>query len=213
MNNAGNRLSLAASTGPAGAGRPARAAKPVAPFDAKRQGGVPTPSTALFAADALRRQHSHDLPNPHTTPDASQIDAEFVIYRLEEAGSTLLALPSAGWTTRLRVSRLDTLADAVAGSGWDSKRMRPALPSAGRVTRMDEALGWITQIPLERHVLRRIVGARALVSPTTERHLFSWRRLGEAMGADHKAVQRWHAEGIDLLVRFLLRHPPFAPKG
>ncbi len=65
---------------------------------------------------------------------------------------------------------------------------------------MDEALGWITLIPQERYVIRRIVGARALVSPVTERHLYSWRRLGEAVGADHKAVQRWHAQGIDMLV-------------
>jgi hypothetical protein len=61
-------------------------------------------------------------------------------------------------------------------------------------------LGWITLIPAERYVLRRIVGARSLVSPVTERHLYSWRRLGEVLGADHKAVQRWHAQGIDMLV-------------
>src|SRR5690242_3248513 len=36
-------------------------------------------------------------------------DAELVIYRLEEAGSTLLALPMTGWTTRLRTSQLDVV--------------------------------------------------------------------------------------------------------
>jgi hypothetical protein len=65
---------------------------------------------------------------------------------------------------------------------------------------MDEALGWIALIPKERYVLRRIVGARCLVSPVTERHLFSWRRLGGVLGADHKAVQRWHAQGVDMIV-------------
>jgi hypothetical protein len=68
---------------------------------------------------------------------------------------------------------------------------------------MDEALGWITLIPSERLVIRRIVGARSLVSPITERHLYSWRRLGQAVGADHKAVQRWHGQGIDMLVAAL----------
>jgi hypothetical protein len=47
------------------------------------------------------------------------------------------------------------------------------------------------------------VGARALVSPVTGRHLYSWRRLGSLVGADHKAVQRWHAQGVDLLVAAL----------
>jgi hypothetical protein len=70
---------------------------------------------------------------------------------------------------------------------------------------MDETLGWIQLIPLDRYVLRRIVGARSLVHPITERHLYPWRRLAVAIGADHKAVQRWHAQGIDLLVSALNR--------
>jgi hypothetical protein len=87
-----------------------------------------------------------------------------------------------------------------ARDGWEAGRIRPAVPSAARITRMDEALGWIALIPRERYVLRRIVGARSLVSPVTERHLFSWRRLGAVVGADHKAVQRWHVQGIAILV-------------
>ena len=60
-----------------------------------------------------------------------------------------------------------------------------------------------TLIPLDRYVVRRIVGARSLVHPITLRHLFPWRRLAAAIGADHKAVQRWHAQGINLIVAAL----------
>lgn len=73
---------------------------------------------------------------------------------------------------------------------------------------MDEALDWIPSIPRDRYVLRRIVGSRALVSPITERHLFPWRRLAVLLGADHKAVQRWHAQAIDLLVAHLRANRP-----
>jgi hypothetical protein len=128
-----------------------------------------------------------------------EIDSSFITYRLEEAGATLLALPGTGYSTSLRMSQLDIVRDAQS-YGWQKGRIRPAVPSASRITRMDEALGWLTLIPKERYVLRRIVGARSLVSPVTERHLFSWRRLGAVLGADHKAVQRWHAQGIDILV-------------
>src|SRR3954451_18159727 len=55
---------------------------------------------------------------------------------------------------------------------------------------------WLSLIPADRFVLQRIVGARALVAPLTGRHLYSWRRLEHAIGADHRAVQRWHADGI-----------------
>jgi hypothetical protein len=131
---------------------------------------------------------------------ARDVDAAFVTYRLEEAGATLLALPATGYSTRLKVSHLEVVHEAREAYGWEAGRIRPAVPSAARITRMDEALGWIALIPRERYVLRRIVGARSLVSPVTERHLFSWRRLGAVVGADHKAVQRWHAQGIAILV-------------
>ena len=55
-------------------------------------------------------------------------------------------------------------------------------------------------IPDSRYVLRRIVGARSLVHPISDRHLFPWRRLGKALGADHKGVQRWHAQGVAFIV-------------
>jgi hypothetical protein len=129
-----------------------------------------------------------------------KVDGAFVTYRLEEAGATLLALPGTGYTTKLRESQIEVVASAAEAYGRVSARVRPPVPSASRITRMDEALGWITLIPQERYVIRRIVGARSLVSPVTERHLYSWRRLGETVGADHKAVQRWHAQGIDMLV-------------
>jgi hypothetical protein len=132
-------------------------------------------------------------------------DAEYVIYRLEEAGQTLLTLPNTGYSTRLRTSSIDIVRSALEGYGWenfrkDDHRLRPALPDSARITRMDEALGWLSRIPQDRYVLRRIVGARALVSPVTERHLFTWRRLATLLGADHKAVQRWHAQGVAMIV-------------
>ncbi len=129
-----------------------------------------------------------------------EIDSAFIVYRLEEAGATLLALPGSGYSTRMRVSHMDVVHEAQIAYGWEAGKLRPAIPSASRISRMDEALAWIALIPKERYMLRRIVGARSLVSPVTERHLFSWRRLGGVLGADHKAVQRWHAQGIDMLV-------------
>lgn len=135
----------------------------------------------------------------------SHVDAEIVIHRLEVAGRTLLALPNTGPSTRLVQSGMEWIRDAAATCSPAKTRLRPAIPPAADITRMDEALAWIPLIPIDRYVLRRIVGARSLVNPMTERHLFTWRRLGVAVGADHKAVQRWHAQGIDLIVDELRR--------
>ena len=132
-------------------------------------------------------------------------DADYAIYRLEEAGATLLALPGTGWTTRMKASSLDIVRTALEAYGWQTAQVRPPVPSAEKIDRMDEALGWLSLIPDDRYVLRRVVGARSLVHPVTDRHLFTWRRLGTVLGADHKAVQRWHAQGIGLMVAALLR--------
>jgi hypothetical protein len=135
--------------------------------------------------------------------DGYSIDADYVVYRLEEAGATLLALPHTGYSTRLRTSSLEIVRTALEAYGWTDARIRPAVPSADKITRMDEAMSWVPLIPLDRQVIRRVVGARSLVHPITDRHLFTWRRLGKALGADHKAVQRWHAQGIAIIVTAL----------
>ena len=138
------------------------------------------------------------------------IDAETVIARLEEAGRTLLALPAGGYSTRLCSSSIAVVRSALEGYGWqngsaEQTRLRPPVPPVAAITRRDQAMGWIALIPADRYVLRRIVGARSLVSPVTERKLFPWRRLGLLLGAAHKAVQRWHAQGIDMIVAALRR--------
>ena len=143
----------------------------------------------------------HTIRRPMT--NGYEIDADYVIYRLEEAGATLLALPGTGWSTRLRSTSLEIVRTALDSYGWTEARIRPAVPSAEKISRMDEAMSWIPLIQLDRYVLRRVVGARSLVHPITDRHLFPWRRLGKALGADHKAIQRWHAQGIALIVAAL----------
>ena len=133
------------------------------------------------------------------------VDADYVIYRLEEAGATLLALPGTGWTTHMRSSSLEIVRTALEAYGWGAARIRPAVPSAEKIGRMEEAMAWIPLFPLDRYVLRRVVGARSLVHPISDRHLFPWRRLAAALGSDHKAMQRWHAQGIGLIVAALDR--------
>ena len=145
----------------------------------------------------------HAYSSAASSPQVVAVNEAFVVGRLEEAGSTLLALPGTGYSTRLRVSQLNMSAEVSQAFGEFAGRVRAAVPSAAHITRMDEALGWLSLIPQDRYVLRRIIGARSLVNPLTERHVFSWRRLASVLGADHKAVQRWHGQGIGLLVAAL----------
>jgi len=139
------------------------------------------------------------------SPIGTFYDAQIVLARLEEAGRTLLALPPSGYGTGLRMNVTVLVRHMIEAEGGEPTlaRVHPPVPSAAGITRMDEALGWIPLIPRERSVLRRIVGARALVNPLTDRYLYPWRRLGMMLGADHKAVQRWHAQGVEMIVSAL----------
>ena len=125
-------------------------------------------------------------------------DAEYVEYWLRQAGMMLLSLPDHGPYLGLRARSLE-LRNARAEQSEERRLLRRAV-TPHDVSMMDEVLGWLRLVPDDRRVLRRIVAARMLVSPTTERHLVSWRELGRRIGADHHAVMRWHAAGIDHIV-------------
>lgn len=127
------------------------------------------------------------------------LTAEEIVARFEAAGATLLALPGRGYSTQIRTMRLDVVHSALDAYGWQGAALRPPMPSAAAISQMDEVFGWLTLIPETRYVLRRIVGARALVHPITLRHIYPWRRLGGLLGADHKSVQRWHGQAMALL--------------
>jgi len=130
-----------------------------------------------------------------------------VIARLEQAGATLLALRLAVGHQSLRSAMPEPVREASASYGWRQATTRPAVPSAAAIDAMDEALGWVSLIPPDKFVLRRIINARALVSPSTGRHLFTWSAIGRLIGADRRAVTRWHAQGIELIARALEQHP------
>ncbi len=138
---------------------------------------------------------------------SDQITPKGIVAALEDAGGVLLSLPNVGFTTRLRTAHYDIVHAAIEAYGWASaeSRLRPPVPNSAQITLMDEAFAWLTLIPSDKYVLRRIVGARALVSPLTGRHLHPWRRLATLLGADHKAIQRWHGQGIAIITQALAR--------
>ena len=131
--------------------------------------------------------------------------AELVLDRLERAGATLLALPHTGHSTRMSQSKLPIVRDYADLVGAEPYDELVVVPSPRAISEMEQALGWIALIPVERVVLRRIVGARSLCRPATMRPLYGWRQIAAMVGASHEAVRQWHAQGIDLIVSALQR--------
>src|SRR3954466_5976735 len=108
-----------------------------------------------------------------------RVDRELVVLRLEQAGATLLAMRGKSpFPTVIRSGMPEVLHEMMDAYGWSEAEVRPAVPSAHAISRMDVAYGWLPHIPEQRRVLRRIVAARSLVDPMSGRHVVSWRRLG-----------------------------------
>ena len=136
-------------------------------------------------------------------PGTCRVDAEMVVARLEWAGEALLSmrLPSP-----LPASVCSAMPDVLRdweGYGWSTERVRPACPSSQDIDAMDRVYRWLSLIPQHRHVIRRIVAARSLIDPQSGRHVIHWRKLAGIIRADYRAVQRWHAQGIAMIVQAL----------
>src|SRR5580698_3145037 len=102
---------------------------------------IPIPGhAASIAPPAENQRRYHGRSRSRTIAFDQPMDAEYVIYRLEEAGATLLALPGTGWSTRLRSSPIEIVRTALEAYGWDAARIRPAVPSADKIDRMDETM-------------------------------------------------------------------------
>lgn len=139
-------------------------------------------------------------PAPTRLPGDPMVTADEVVERLEKAGATLLRLPPSGWSTGARSFWPSVVHDPAEAFGWTAEVVKPSRPSAAEISAMDDTFKMLRLIPDDRYVLRRVVGARALVNPTTGRHIYPWRRIAVVLGCYHLAVQRWHAEGIKLIV-------------
>ncbi len=127
-------------------------------------------------------------------------DAEQVEARLIDAGRTLMAMQVPGTAPAgFRSAMPEIVRDVDESYGWDGSLTRPGPPGARAIARMDQALSWIPLIPADKPGYRRVVGARMLVHPETDRHVFGWVRIGARLGIAHETARRWHAIALTII--------------
>jgi len=121
------------------------------------------------------------------------ITPEWVIACLEDAARTSAAMDEAGFTTAL-----------VQTSGPAATGRNPAYPrpSAEKISAMDTIFSWVNYIP--QYNVRRIVQLRAKTHPQTEKPT-AWRAIARAIGWNPAACKRWHAKGINQIVKEISR--------
>lgn len=134
---------------------------------------------------------------------------EYVLARLELAGSTLIALPGTGCLPAgMKSNWPDFARQAIEAYGYTEARVRPPVPRARAITEMDEAFAWVGLVDDVR--TRRLLLLRALVDPITDRHRWSWRRLDSSFGIHRDTLRLWHGRGIGRIVT-RLNDPSWRP--
>lgn len=123
------------------------------------------------------------------------IDETEVQFWLEWAGQKLLAMkipspypkiPTAAWPTFAQ--------DFHAAYGYTEATLRAAIPHSKEIQLMDEIL--LLPSLVSDPNIRRLLHARALITPVAQRRLYSWTKLGKMLRTDRRAVARLHEKGL-----------------
>lgn len=139
--------------------------------------------------------------------------------RLEDAGRTLMMLPmpADGMPAGDRAAWPSVLQDFwdIAGPGAEKGSVEERLTalavqrnvtrlgaSSAAIGRLDEVLTWLLAID---KLQRKVVFARMMTHPVSERPRFSWADIADSMGSNRSSVRRWHAAGLQAILEHLVK--------
>lgn len=134
-----------------------------------------------------------EQPEPPEPPEPSEIRDW-----LEWAGSQMLSLS----VPRIRPSSYRSFwpeipPDPIVAYGFNPTRLRPPPPGSEAIKIMDGIFDLILLVP---HIqTRRILQARALVSPLNGRYLYGWTTLAVILHSNRKAIAAEHKKGLRLI--------------
>lgn len=134
--------------------------------------------------------------------DTGPLLANEVQQWLEWAGCHLLAMglsspfpkePNCAWPEYAQDKHL--------AYGYTGLRLRPALPNRFEIDLMDKIL----ELPMlvSDIQIRRIINARALVTPVGNRYVNSWTKIAFMLHTSVPRVKRMHDKGLNEIVRKL----------
>lgn len=129
-------------------------------------------------------------------PISGQEMAQAVEDRLFEAGYTLACLPAhgirpAGWGKGWgeTLMDMDDLLTLTAES-----EVRPPMPTAAAISRMDEAFTWVQGI--SNDAWRRAILLWMMIHPLSHQHRYSWGKIGKVLGVSDKTAKTFFIRGI-----------------
>jgi hypothetical protein len=127
----------------------------------------------------------------HTTPQE-------IKHFLEWAGQRILALPARNlYPQNFRSFWPDYPDDKHTAYGYSNTKLRPPAPSKDEIPLVDEILQLVLMVPIEKQ--RRILNARALISPINGRYLFPWSKISVLLRSDPRTIKTLHRKGLEFI--------------
>jgi hypothetical protein len=126
---------------------------------------------------------------------ALAVRPEDVQFCLEWAGQRLLSMQIGSPRPKgFKVAWPEYADDSKLAYGYTGHRLRPARPQAAEIALMDKVLEFPSLI--SDVTARRVVHARCLVTPLSNRYLYSWTKLAFMLHMDKRRVVRIHYRGL-----------------
>lgn len=119
---------------------------------------------------------------------------------LEWAGARLVAMPG----NRVAPKQTRVLWPDYAQDIWEvtefrnNQRIRISGPTSAEIPIMEEIL--LLPNICEWVKIRRVIHARSLIHPFTERHLYSWDRIAKKLETHPVTARRWYKKGLNEIV-------------
>lgn len=121
---------------------------------------------------------------------------------LEWSGAKLLAMNLASpFPKGPRVSWPDFAQDHRTAYGYTNERLRAGRVTSHEIALMDEILPLVSLISDVN--VRRIVNARILVTPVSNRYVYTWSRIAFMLHSDRRKVARLYSSGLSEITRRL----------
>lgn len=129
-----------------------------------------------------------------------------------------VVLPAAGWCLiRLRISArgpglranrwMVPVGDPTLAYGYNEEPVTKLRPTGLEISMMDEVYGWLTLLPPDQFVLRRIISLRMLWDDDNGRNWYTWGHAAQVIGCDRRAIAYWHELAVRKLL-LLVNHAP-----
>lgn len=140
------------------------------------------------------------------------VSVDEALVLLRRAGSIMRRMPGGGVQLGMSQGGLDAIADPREAYGYSPVEVNRLPPSSAEISMMDFVMPWLSYIPDEKMVVRRVVAHRMIWNDERGRSVWPYKRLSGKIGTSPELTRRWDEDGVLLIQKALNKQNRFHDK-